>query len=268
MNVYNRNMIASMVAFIALFCCIQLRSASSFTSPNSILLNTRLSKNSYGNGCQALSAYHFGVSDDTKAKKKPENFPYANLASKSYVPDGLTEEEYRKIKELDLAKLQGKNFGAWGPRFKLVDGDPQGNWFSISSLWTTGFRADQNGGGRKNVDAEVVGKKSLKTSGRVNVGSFAEIVLFMLRRYAVAYLVLLLSTNVLANTLISKKSKFVSGKWIAARLVLPLLIVRPIDTVASFAAKIENSSWFGRDGTTKLATVIGGMLAFVAIALR
>mmetsp|Transcript_19363 Transcript_19363/g.38267 ORF Transcript_19363/g.38267 Transcript_19363/m.38267 type:complete len:263 (-) Transcript_19363:201-989(-) len=262
-------MVTSMVTFfIALFCFIQLQSAASFTYPEGLLLNIRLSSTSCGKGCEALSAYHFGVSDDTKTKKKSDNFPYANLASKSYVPDGLTEEEYRKIKENDLAKLQGKNFGAWGPRFKLVDGDPQGNWFSISSLWISGFLADQNGGGKKNVDAEIVGKKSLDTNGKKIIGSFVASILTMLRRYAVAYLILLLSANVLANTLTSKTTKLVSGKWIAARLILPLLVVKPIDIVASFAAKIETSGWFSRDGTTKLATVIGGMLAVVAMALR
>lgn len=66
----------------------------------------------------------------------------------SYVPSGLSEEEYTKIKKKEEEKLKSMNFGAWGPRFKRTD-TPEGDWMVMPSLWTNGFnrgRPMPNGG--------------------------------------------------------------------------------------------------------------------------
>ena len=57
-----------------------------------------------------LNAYHFGAG--AVKKEKPQVVKY-----KSYVPDGLSAEEYATIKEAELKKEQKMNYGMWGARF-------------------------------------------------------------------------------------------------------------------------------------------------------
>jgi hypothetical protein len=57
-----------------------------------------------------------------------------------YVPSGLSEEEYQKIKKKEEEQLKSMNFGAWGPRFKRGD-TPGGDWMVMRSLWTHGVNA-------------------------------------------------------------------------------------------------------------------------------
>lgn len=55
-----------------------------------------------------------------------------------YVPDGLSPEEYEKIKQKEASDVKKKNFAMWGPRFQQSDGPPGGDWFLMRNLWTTG----------------------------------------------------------------------------------------------------------------------------------
>ncbi len=64
-------------------------------------------------------------------------------AAKGYVPSGLTEEEYKKIKQKEAEELSKKNFGAFGPRFLQTE-RPDGDWMILPSLWTQGFRSSPN----------------------------------------------------------------------------------------------------------------------------
>ncbi|KAI2493277.1 hypothetical protein MHU86_21274 [Fragilaria crotonensis] len=61
--------------------------------------------------------------------------------SRPYVPDGLTPEEYSQIKKKEREKMAKMDFGAFGPRFRK-DVRPGGDWFLMSSLWTTGFQTN------------------------------------------------------------------------------------------------------------------------------
>lgn len=60
----------------------------------------------------------------------------------AYVPDGLSPEEYTKIKEEEAATLKSKDYGRFGPRF-LKASRPSGDWFLNPSLWTGGFDSNQ-----------------------------------------------------------------------------------------------------------------------------
>ncbi len=59
----------------------------------------------------SLRAYHFGAGAVSTEK------PAAKKKYTSYVPDGLSEEEYRQIKLTEKRKEQKMQYGAWGPRF-------------------------------------------------------------------------------------------------------------------------------------------------------
>jgi len=65
--------------------------------------------------------------DDT-SPKKPD----------SYVPSGLTRDQYEKIKADELQRKEKMDFGAWGPRFNRSESPPPGDWFTMPQLWTNG----------------------------------------------------------------------------------------------------------------------------------
>lgn len=66
-----------------------------------------------------------------------------NKMATPYVPDGLTSDEYSRIKKTEKDELEKMDFGAFGPRFKRT-GRPDGDWFVMPSLWTTGFDSNPN----------------------------------------------------------------------------------------------------------------------------
>jgi len=69
-----------------------------------------------------------------------------------YVPAGLTEEEYAKLKRKESDEKVGKNYAAWGPRFKPSDGPVADDmaWMAMPDLWTgktsEGRLGGENGG--------------------------------------------------------------------------------------------------------------------------
>lgn len=58
----------------------------------------------------------------------------------SYVPSGLSREQYNKLKKKEADDLRKMDFASWGPRFKR-DSRPDGDWMVMPSLWTNGFNA-------------------------------------------------------------------------------------------------------------------------------
>jgi len=62
----------------------------------------------------SLHAYHFGAG--AVNTEKPADIKQRKRYT-SYVPDGLSEEEYTKIKLEEYRKQQKMQYGAWGPRF-------------------------------------------------------------------------------------------------------------------------------------------------------
>jgi len=89
-------------------------------------------------GNEALQSTRLSGRDD---KPGSDLFP----GKGPYVPSGLSQEEYSKIKKKEEAELAKMNFGAWGPRFKRTD-RPDGDWMVMPSLWTNGFNAQPRGG--------------------------------------------------------------------------------------------------------------------------
>ena len=239
--------LSSIVVFLCAFiCCISHASALSNPSPR---------VNGYNN--------FPGTSTTVAAATAPRKLKASNLnkqprqQQKSYVPDGLTEEQYRKIKNEELAKQQSMNFGMWGPRFKQTDGDPEfWNWFSSPTLWTGGF-ASNNG--------RNIGGASGNNNGNGD-RTIANLLVLYLRRYALAYLMMLLSTQMLVKSLLPKKVW--SAKWVAAvRILLPIVTLKPLNMVASFAERRE-IRWLRTNGTTKFATVLAVFISAVSFALR
>ena len=197
-----------------------------------------------------LKGYHFGSSTATK---KVTTSDLNQKKPKSYVPDGLTEEQYMQIKNNELAQQQSMNFGAWGPRFKQVDGDPDSNWFNLPSLWTGGYNANSN--------------VNMNTGSGNDGMERKRGVAIYLRRYGLAYLMLVLSTQLLAKSVSTKK--VMAAKWVAARIVVSFAALKPINILASaVGSRWKQLGWLNRNGTTKLAGVFAMLITIVAFVLR
>jgi hypothetical protein len=84
-------------------------------------------------------------------------FPRAS----SYVPAGLSLEEYRRIKTDEASKFAGLNLGAWGPKFLRSGGGgpPPGDWMVMPSLWTRGYDATVVGEGASSADSTGTGRR-------------------------------------------------------------------------------------------------------------
>ena len=213
--------------------------------------------------CHEVSAlssparYHFGASSTIAAvpnnKRKLNASDIVPKRQTSYVPDGLTEEQYNKIKSEELAKTQSMNYGAWGPRFKQVSGDPEfWNWFSSPTLWTGGFNSNS------------ANYNDMANGGENN--NIANLIRIYMRRYALAYMMILLSTQALAKSVISV-TKVWSAKYVVARILLPIVTLKPINILASLAER-RSIPWLKTNGTNKLAAIVAMLITAVSFALR
>lgn len=205
-----------------------------------------------------LGGYHFG-STAANTASSPRKVTAANLRQanrpKPYVPDGLTEEEYAKIKSEELMKQSKMNYGMWGPRFAKINGDPDSNWFNLPSLWTGGYDAARQkywSNSDTNIENAEDGKK-------LRVACY-------LRRYALSYFMLLLSSQLLPIRSFAAK-KALSAKWIAARVVLPLVALKPLSLVASFGEK-RNLALLEKHGVVKLASIMSAAMLMLGLLLR
>ena len=73
-----------------------------------------------------------GQNDKPGSELFPGNGPY--------IPSGLSQEEYFKIKKDEAERMKRMDLGAWGPRFKRTE-TPNGDWMVMPSLWTSGSSA-------------------------------------------------------------------------------------------------------------------------------
>jgi len=73
-------------------------------------------------------------------------------AGSSYIPSGLTKEQYAKIKKKEQTDQKKKDLGAWGPRFAKSE-RPNGDWMTLPSLWTGGFDGNRRNNGLGNGNA-------------------------------------------------------------------------------------------------------------------
>jgi hypothetical protein len=154
-----------------------------------------------------------------------------------------------QIKAEELAQQQKMNFGMWGPRFKQIDGDPDSNWFNFPSLWTGGYNAN------KKVANSTV-------DGGVDPPSDAgKKLIVYLRRYGPAYLMLLLSTQFLARSVLSKRVMW--SKLPAVRMTLPIVVLKPISAVATFLGR-RQIMWLSKSGTTKIACGLSTLMLLLA----
>jgi hypothetical protein len=227
----------------------------------------------------SLKGYHFGTSSAATTTANPNSKKVTSadalrqgLRQQSYVPDGLTLEQYTKIKNDELAKTRSMNFGAWGPRFQLVDGDPDSNWFNLPSLWTGGYNANtlKNGKQQQQLQTNSSGFKVL----RKRMGGVVHVLAVYLRRYALAYVMLMLSTYLLLNksSLLRSKNNVMSMAlqnnyrplWM---LVVPLATLKLSNLMVCLLSekKVFGDEMLKKYGTARLAAAVAFMMGLVSL---
>jgi hypothetical protein len=167
----------------------------------------------------------------TGARGRSELEEGAKIAS--YVPSGLTPEEYQAIKEKEQLELSKKTFGQWGPKF-LPSARPDGDWMAIPSLWTGGFDSNRN----KNFNNDL----SPGNGGWVT--KLGRILPTFVVAWTAVECIAVVCTLVIQKKLIAEFSvrnivQFLctSQKWktCVARAVAAMALVRPFERVSEFA---------------------------------
>ena len=140
-----------------------------------------------------LKGFHHSTTSTTKvtnADLRQRNKP----PIRPYIPDGLTEEQYRSIKQNEIAQKRSMNLGAWGPRFKRMNSDPDNNWFNLPSLWTNGYTttAPNNNAFATNDNESIQQKNVVRLIGLCAIR--------YLRRYGMSYLFMITCTQLLLSS--------------------------------------------------------------------
>ena len=204
-----------------------------------------------------LQGFHHSTTSTTKvtnADLRQNNKP----PIRPYIPDGLTKEQYRTIKQNEIAQKRSMNLGAWGPRFKRMNSDPDNNWFNLPSLWTNGYTTAPNNAIATNDNKSIQQQKNV-----VRVIGLCAI--RYLRRYGISYLFILTCTQLLLSSrIISAKQIIVlplssslssSSKkllLVVLRLLLPLVILKPLHIFATMlVTKLSRIRWWSKDGANR-----------------
>lgn len=88
-----------------------------------------------------------------ESKESYSNIPGYNFfqGDGSYVPSGISRDDYAKLRKTEIEKEKKMNYGAWGPRFKRTVA-PDGDWMIMPNLWTLGQVSRQSPSGMDGVD--------------------------------------------------------------------------------------------------------------------
>lgn len=128
----------------------------------------------------------------------------------------------------------------------------------MPGLWTGGYSKKALGAERS-----VLAGSSGGGGGDADVARWKRVLvgcLLALRRYGVAYLILSVSLSYVTL------HKQLSSKWIAFRMLFPVLAMRSLHVVAKRIP--ERMAWLRENGVTKLAAMLGILTAVVAFSLR
>ncbi|GFH56472.1 hypothetical protein CTEN210_12948 [Chaetoceros tenuissimus] len=121
---------------------------------------------------------HISVSSSTQVRKNTSSLnlslgkqaPGSELFPKqgsSYIPSGLTKEQWEKIQQKEKGEQMSKDFAAWGPRFQKSD-RPDGDWMVLPKLWTGGYEVSSKFPNRvSTLDSEVNNDSEQSSKSRV-----------------------------------------------------------------------------------------------------
>ena len=196
-----------------------------------------------------LQGFH-STNSATTTKVTNADLRQGNKPMKPYIPYGLTEEQYRTIKQNELAQKRSMNLGAWGPQFKRMTPHPDNNWFNIPTLWTNGYTAPNNAIATNDNDKSMQQKNGDNLMAAIGINFIR-----YLRRYGIAYLFILLSTQLLLSSRIISAKQIVlplSSLSSSIRLLVPFVILKPLNVLCTMlVTKLGRIRWLNKDGATK-----------------
>jgi hypothetical protein len=75
--------------------------------------------------------------------RNSDDFSALFSTTPSYVPSGMTPDEYQSLKNAEAQRISKLRFGAWGPKFmwktsSAANRPPDGDWMVMPRLWTHG----------------------------------------------------------------------------------------------------------------------------------
>lgn len=190
----------------------------------------------------------------------------------SYVPSGLTKEQYEEIKKKEKQDTSKKDFASWGPRFNKSE-KPSGDWMVVPSLWTGGFEV-------KNPSKSASSAKNVRQKQPIEL-SFALKLRKVLPVYALASLLIEI---ILSATFFFHKSEVISvieigmlklkrgndalimstsllSKVTATKLVLATVLVKPLNALVDSCSKNTRMLWSPRRTMVTTAVVSMVMLS-------
>lgn len=196
-----------------------------------------------------------------------------------YVPDGLTPEQYAKIKKEELDKKKKMDYGAWGPRFSK-SGRPDGDWMVIPSLWTSGFASNSNYSNRPTLgNSNMNGSKTNSSLGKLAHG-FRKMLPVYIYNFSliemVATTIHVVSNKKIAISLLSvivnrirwqAKINFPTSisvnmiKFTIGKSILALFLVKPCSMIIEKCNRNRSLLWSPR------RTMIYGSLVPIAVML-
>lgn len=225
-----------------------------FTMAHFILTSSLLlilhSASSLSSSSSPLQGFH-STNSATTTKVSNADLRQGYKPMKPYIPYGLTEEQYRTIKQNELAQKRSMNLGAWGPQFKRMTTHPDNNWFNIPTLWTNGYTAPNNAIATNDNSKSMQQKNGDNLMAAIGINFIR-----YLRRYGIAYLFILLSTQLLLSSRIISAKQIVlplsSASSSSIRLLVPLVILKPLNLLRTMlVTKLGRIRWLNKDGATK-----------------
>lgn len=153
------------------------------------------------------------VGDDTSGS---DLFP---AKGSSYVPSGLTPQEYAKIKKQEQEVLSKMNFGAFGPRFQNMD-RPKGDWMILPRLWTHGFGIPTSSSSLVSNDANSKSSSSSSTTSKLNRSLGIHRVSAIIKTYAAPFLF----SYILLDSLVTGTAMFRAVQTKVRHV--PLMVIR------------------------------------------
>lgn len=205
-----------------------------------------------------------GAADASSSSGSSSNYYYGKNMDDGYIPDGLSPEEYQKIKDDEAAKLSRMDFGAFGPRFKR-SGRPSDDWMVMPKLWTSGFSVASPSGGSGGTETDSSAKSRMKTL-LLQSGAFARTCCppFMLALICldcatsalalirVSKKVVSLGTVLMSALLRRKVLTFAAWKVVLLEVVLAVGLTRPTKQYLEYASRrrlwTQRKTWLATAG--------------------
>lgn len=155
----------------------------------------------------------------------------------SYVPYGMTRDEYQQLRKREVDRERRMNYGAWGPRFKRT-GVPMGDWMVMPNLWTLGQVSRSPAvGGIMDVNGERRRKQNGNSTLQPFIGGIVQLIRTYIHSFVVGYFIL---SCLEASIWMLRWKVYEMSPVVAVTTLMKMLILRK-GVVATTLATVEST---------------------------